>query len=107
MERLDGIVADVMRVAALLPSIEELDDLEKRFVNLMVEADWPPPLDAGLPEIRELVRAFEEDPESVKGGMPPSLVPAEGSVSPVDDILAVLPHATPAECASAYSSGVM
>ena len=69
MERLDGIVADVMRVAALLPSIEELDDLEKRFVNLMVEADWPPPLDAGLPEIRELVRAFEEDPESVKGGI--------------------------------------
>jgi len=42
---LDQLTSDVLRVAQLLPDLDELDDLEKRFMNLMIQSDWPPPLD--------------------------------------------------------------
>jgi hypothetical protein len=42
-----------------------------------------------------------------RAGMPPSLVPAGTSVSPVAGIVTYLSHAAPTGCAAAYSSGVM
>lgn len=66
LEALDRMVANVMSMAALVPSIEELDALETAFMDLMVDGDWPPPLDVSLPEVRALMAAFEDDPDAVR-----------------------------------------
>lgn len=65
--RLDRIMADVWRVTELLPDYDELSALEQRFMELMIQSDWPPPLEVSLADVVELMRRYELDPEGVRG----------------------------------------
>src|ERR1035437_2548407 len=63
----------------------------------------------GASSIKRLLRRQGLGPAPRRGpsGMPPSLVPAEESVSLLDGILVHRCQAAPTGCAAAYSSGVM
>lgn len=68
-KRLDEIAGDLLRVAALLPDVGELDEHEKQFMELMVALDWPPPLEVSLADAVELVKQYQQDPETVENGI--------------------------------------
>jgi hypothetical protein len=60
---LDQLTRDVTAIVAQIPDLDELDELEKRFLDLMILHDWPPPLGVSIADVRSLLRHYGRNPQ--------------------------------------------